>query len=366
MNQDIKKERIIFLDLLRAFAVVNMIQGHTLDVILSNQYRTSEYLLYSIWHFNRGITAPIFMFTAGAVFSYIFLRYNLKFSNNPRVKIGIRRSISLIIIGYFMKIPSNSFLSFEEKTAKQLMKFFSVDVLQLIGIGLLLIIIIFYICQKFKINRIYAFIMLSVLIVIFTPLAERTKWEDFTPLFLAGYMNKNIGSNFPVFPYVIYMLIGASFGSFLSKRKEYCKTKKFSFSLLITGFLLITAYIFLDKIRFALNDNSMFLSMRSNLVSLRVGIVLIFVSSLTLISRRITNLHWSVNLLARNSLSIYVIHLFILYGSAWNRGIIYYYGKSIGPYFSVIYCIIFVCMLMIFCGIYERLTKTVKTHLKKK
>ena len=58
------KNRIIFLDILRAFAVVNMIQGHTVDVTLAPYYRNSESLFYFIWNFNRGITAPIFLFTA--------------------------------------------------------------------------------------------------------------------------------------------------------------------------------------------------------------------------------------------------------------------------------------------------------------
>lgn len=362
MNKNTFKERIIALDLMRVFAVVNMIQGHTLDVLLSSAYRSREYIAYSIWHFNRGITAPVFLFTAGAVFSYIFLRKGSVFFDNPRVKIGIRRALSLIIIGYLIRIPDRNFLSFGDKPVWQLQRFFSVDVLQLIGVGLLLILVIFCLCEKLKLSRIMFFLLLSLLIILLTPLVDKTNWEQFTPLFLAGYMNKKIGSNFPLFPYVVYMFCGAAFGTFLTFNRTYCKSYRFVFSIFIAGIMLIIVYTALNKIRFQMGE-SLLMNMRGNIVFLRSGMVLLFVSLIILASKKVQNLHWTVSLLARNSLSIYVIHLFILYGSAWNRGILYYYGRSLGPYSSVICCVIFIMLLAMFCSIYEKTEKKIKAYL---
>lgn len=361
MEKDTKKERIIFLDLLRAFAVVNMIQGHTIDVLLSNNFRTTESVAYNVWYFNRGITAPIFLFTAGAVFSYIFLRHNHIFHLNPRVQIGIKRALLLLFIGYFIKIPKREFLSFSEKTYKELTHFFSVDVLQLIGVGLLLIIFLFYLSEKLSAKRTLIFLITGFFIILFCPIAEKIDWKEFSPLFIASYFYRGTGSLFPVFPYVVYMLFGGAFGIFLSQNKNYCQTKRFSFSLLIIGTLFILTYLFLDKIRFALNDEFVLMSMRGNITYLRIGIVLIFVALLTIISRDIKSLHWSINLLARNSLSIYVIHLFILYGSAWNKGIISFYGKSVSPINSIIFCIIFIIFLTLFAWVYEKIFELIKS-----
>jgi uncharacterized membrane protein len=36
-----KPQRVVFLDLLRALAVVMMVQGHTIDLLLANEYRSS-------------------------------------------------------------------------------------------------------------------------------------------------------------------------------------------------------------------------------------------------------------------------------------------------------------------------------------
>jgi uncharacterized membrane protein len=77
--------RIIFLDILRAFAVLMMVQGHTIDSLLADEYRTFDSVIYSVWHTMRGFTAPIFMFTAGVVFTYLLKLNNLPFKENPRV-----------------------------------------------------------------------------------------------------------------------------------------------------------------------------------------------------------------------------------------------------------------------------------------
>ncbi len=363
MIESVKKERIIFLDLLRAFAVVNMIQGHTIDVLLSNGFRTTESVAYNIWYFNRGITAPIFLFTAGAVFSFVFLRNNLKINLNPRVEVGIKRALILIFIGYFMKIPNREFLSFNEKTYKELAHFFSVDVLQLIGVGLLLIIFLFYLAEKLSVKKLLVFIITGFFIVFLCPIAQKINWSEITPLFIASYFYNNTGSLFPIFPYLVYMFFGGVFGIFLNQNKNYCKTKRFSLSLLLIGALFILTYLLLDKIRFALNDGFALLSMKGTITYLRIGIVLIFVSVLTIISRDIKKLHWSINLLARNSLSIYVVHLFILYGSAWNKGATHFYGKSFDAFSSIGYCILFVVFLTLFAWIYERVIKLPKFGL---
>ncbi len=83
--------RIIFLDLLRAFAVIAMIQGHTVDILLRQSYRGKDSFIYYLWNFNRGLTAPIFLFTADCVFTFIFRNKKLPFTENPRVKKGLIR-----------------------------------------------------------------------------------------------------------------------------------------------------------------------------------------------------------------------------------------------------------------------------------
>ena len=61
MTATIKPQRIVFLDILRALAVMMMVEGHTVDVLLLNEYRSCDYLGFKLWQFTRGVTAPIFL-----------------------------------------------------------------------------------------------------------------------------------------------------------------------------------------------------------------------------------------------------------------------------------------------------------------
>jgi uncharacterized membrane protein len=61
------KKRYLFLDLLKALAVAEMIHGHSLDGLLDNVLRSSVF--YVNWVQVRGYTAPVFLFAAGFAFA---------------------------------------------------------------------------------------------------------------------------------------------------------------------------------------------------------------------------------------------------------------------------------------------------------
>ena len=52
-------KRILYLDLLRAFAVLMMVQGHTIHTFLAEEYRTFDSMFYTIWHIMRGYTCAM-------------------------------------------------------------------------------------------------------------------------------------------------------------------------------------------------------------------------------------------------------------------------------------------------------------------
>lgn len=141
-----KKHRIIFIDLMRAFAVIQMVQGHTVDALLAPEFRSDQFPVYFLWNFMRGMTAPIFMFTAGTVFTYLFRLVDEPFFNNPRVKKGFYRFCCLFVLGTCY--PTFTIFDFSDVTQDRLNIFFAVDVLQLIGFGLLLVVIYAATLQK--------------------------------------------------------------------------------------------------------------------------------------------------------------------------------------------------------------------------
>ena len=102
-----KKDRIIFIDLLRALAVILMVQGHTIDTFLADEFRTYDTLFFSAWITVRGFTAPIFMLSSGVAFAYLFQTAKMPFNQNPRVQKGIYRFVLLVLTGYLLRFPSH-------------------------------------------------------------------------------------------------------------------------------------------------------------------------------------------------------------------------------------------------------------------
>lgn len=328
MTQNSKKNRIIFIDLMRAFAVLLMVQGHTTDVLLSLTYRNPEAVSYVIWNFMRGMTAPIFLFSAGNVFTYLFKLNDEPFISNPRAKKGFKRFLLLVILGYMMRFPSANIFNFSHVTPDQWRTFLAVDVLQLIGFGILFLMVFIFISEKLKIS---SYVILSIGTLLFIglfPVFSFIHWSNFLPTALAGYFSYETGSNFPLFPWVSFVLAGGILGNYLAKNPNIFKTSLFSIKLAVFGASLVLLALIGDIIETKIFGQSYFWTISPNLVFLRIGIVLILNSIVALISISVESIPRIIILVGRNTLLIYIVHLVILYGSAWSVGIIILFYSS--------------------------------------
>ena len=321
MTESAKKNRIIFIDLMRAFAVLQMVQGHTVDVLLANNFRNLDYPVFHFWLFMRGMTAPIFMFTAGTVFTYLFRLVNKPFELNPRVKKGIKRFLLLLFLGYLLRYPTPSIFNFSKVSPAQWDTFFAVDVLHLIGFGILFLVILLFISEKFKLNNYAAFIFGALIFFgLYSPFSK-INWMNIFPQWLAGYFYTGTGSNFPLFPWAGYVIAGGVLGGYLAKHPLIFKSYKFSIKLAVWGLILIALSLIGNEIELALTGTSNFWTSSPNLIFLRLGIVLLLNSLVSLISIKVESIPRIIILIGRNTLLIYVVHLAILYGSAWNPGL---------------------------------------------
>lgn len=179
MSSTEKTHRIIFIDLIRAFAVFQMVQGHTVDALLSDSYRNEDILVYGVWYFMRGMTAPIFMFTAGIVFSYLFRLVKEPFRKNVRVVRGIKRGLLLIFFGYLLRYPTWTLFDFSDVSEYSWNVFFAVDVLHLIGFGLFALLVLFYISEKLNLSDYVILSLTALSIFIVAPLFFSIDWNNF-------------------------------------------------------------------------------------------------------------------------------------------------------------------------------------------
>ena len=99
------RPRLKFIDMARSFAILLMLEGHFTGAALSNEYRSNEYWLYSIWHNLHGLTSPLFFTVTGLIFVYLLSGNNeIAYLDNQRVKKGFKRVRELLFWGYLIQL----------------------------------------------------------------------------------------------------------------------------------------------------------------------------------------------------------------------------------------------------------------------
>jgi len=334
--------RLYFIDAVRAFAILMMLQGHFIDTLLAEEYRDSNQTLYRTWEYFRGITAPLFFTISGLIFSYLLVRAKRNNTTKYRLKKGLYRGLMLIGIGYALRIPILSWIFGSFNTY-----FLVVDVLQCIGLSLILIVIIYKI--TFRRTFIFSLLMLLLGVIIFTtePFYRNLR-STLLPLPIENYITKVNGSIFTIVPWFGYM----AFGAFISTLfYRYLEKQRFK-TYMVTGFILF-GLLLIHQSSWLLNKISYYTHLEIfkavadyNYLFIRLGNVLV-IFGLFYLAEPLLKLPLILKI-GQKTLSIYVIHFIVLYGSFTGLGLNQLIGKTLYPEQAVFGAILFlsgVCLV---------------------
>ena len=173
---------------------------------------------------------------------------------------------------------------------------------------------------------------------------------NYFPEPIAAYFYSKTGSLFPLFPWAGYVICGGVLGSCLANHPLVFKTTRFSYivSTAAAVFMLI-AFVLNDLIPYPVGNIHPWNETLST-ITFRMGFVLLLTGIVSLISIKIENIPKIFILLGRNTLLIYVVHLMILYGSAWNPGLFVLFGEKLTPMITVLVAAMMVAamILMVF------------------
>src|SRR5215475_12933335 len=330
-----KARRIVFLDLLRALAVITMIEGHTIDALLLDEYRSYDYLGFKLWQFARGMTAPIFLLTAGTVFIYLLRSTNLPFRDNPRVAKGVKRALLLLAFGYLLRFPSTSIMGVFSASDEQLRAFWTVDALQSIGMGILLLLFGAFLSEKLRLNDLAVFLGGALFFFVCAPFCELINWSKWLPAPIAAYFYSGSGSLFPLFPWAGYMMFGGVLGAYLARTGDRFEPFKSSCKLLVAGVALLALYYYAGHLKAAGYGSARFWAYSHDLALLRLGSVLLLLVLVMLLSVKVRAVPQTLLTVGRRTLPIYMLHLVILYGSPWNHGLTQFCDKCLPPWPSL-------------------------------
>jgi len=319
-----------------------MLQGHFIDTLLDPIYRDDTVTLYNVWSYFRGITAPTFFTISGLVFMYLLLVAKTRGKDDIRMRKGINRGLLLLFIGYTLRVDFWGWFQ-----GKFYTYFLVIDVLQCIGLSLILMVILY---KLFKGNT----YVLSVILVAIGCLAfvteplYRTLSLPNTPLFFANYMTKENGSVFTILPWFGYSAFGAWFATVFFR---HVHRRAFKVLTIVTFFSLGLILIFYS---------SWFLHNLGNLTGIqlfhdaanynylftRLGNVLVIFGFFYTFEKYLKQS--IITRIGEKTLSIYTIHFIIIFGSYTGIGLKHFYYKALDPYeaiFGAIAFIICVCLI---------------------
>ncbi|MBP2832419.1 DUF1624 domain-containing protein [Aquimarina sp. U1-2] len=359
MNKPVK--RLYFLDAIRAFAIIMMLQGHFVHALLGDNFRVESNTFYTIWAYFRGVTAPLFFTITGFVFTYLLVRQQHSGFENPRVLKGIRRAIKVIFWGYLLRL---SFFAVFEGTLNP--SFFYVDVLQCIGTSLLLLIGLYLMIHRYHIQSFqYILLVLGLAIFILQPVYDQFMLS-FLPQTISNYFTSKNGSIFTLFPWFGYVSLGGFIGMLFFKYKEHPKLYRYAIlALSVVGIFLI---FYSSKVFMMLHTTTGFQIFKSvaynNFLFIRLGNVCILFAFFISIRNHIS--HSLITKIGSQTLSIYIVHFFVLYGSWFGLGLSRFFYHNLSLIETIIGAILFVIAICTLVLYYDQYKKSIKSKLYKR
>jgi uncharacterized membrane protein len=324
-----RSSRVVFIDLARAFAVLFMIQGHTLGVLLAPAYQSGA--AFDFWLFLRGLTSCTFLLLSGCAFAVATSRHwDAHIAWSRRLVRRLARFGFFVLLGYAMHLPASRFGDLKFVTAEGWRAFEAVDVLQCVGISLMGLQLL-VVATKTRRRFMFAAAALSAVTVAVTPLASGIDWTRVVARPVAAYVSGAGGSLFPLLPWAGFLLLGAFVGMSYEMWASGRPARFANRALLPAGLGLLLAGLGAHFTAVALYGDRPLTQTSPVFFVIRAGCVLLLLGGFARLSERIRSLPPALTALSQESLLVYFVHVVVLYGSVWNVGLRQLIGARLGP-----------------------------------
>ncbi|MCF8272748.1 MAG: DUF1624 domain-containing protein [Flavobacteriaceae bacterium] len=339
--------RLYFIDAVRAFAILMMLQGHFIDTLLKPIYKDTSYAAFNLWSYFRGITAPTFFTISGLVFLYLLFKAKAKGTDKKRIKKGLTRGLMLIGIGYLLRLNLKDWLTGYFNNYVLV-----IDVLQCIGLSLIILIGLYILVKKNSLTLAVILFILGFVCFLTEPLYRTITLEN-VPLFFANYMTKANGSVFTILPWFGYIAYGGVIATIFFKYSHNTNFKKIVLpSFIFIGLFLIYLSSFTLHKLYYLTDFELFeRSADYNYLFTRLGNVLLLFAFFYAFENYLKQS--IITKIGEKTLSIYVVHFIIIYGSFTGFGLKQFLDKSLGPWEAISGALVFmltVCLIVFYGG----------------
>lgn len=299
----------MFVDLLRFVAALQMLQGHTIAAVLAPEHRAGA--VFELWSGARGLTSVAFLFAAGLSF-YLATEHSARPGGAGR---RVTRALRLIALGYLLHLPlAAPFTSDPVARARVLQAALAVDVLQCIGVSMLLLEGLRALSPRpgwaAAASAVLALGCLAV-----TPLCASLGVEH-GPRALLAYVTPRAGSIFPLPPWAAHVLVGMACAALIRAPGRLATSARL-------GLLAVLAFA-LHAVCARLLDSQVAVAHVQ-----RLAWVLLGSAGLAALGARLARVPRLVQTLASQTLFLYVFHVLLVYGD--GVGLASWIGPQLSP-----------------------------------
>jgi uncharacterized membrane protein len=305
-----RRPRVPALDAARAFAVVAMVVGHTLDALLAPAVRAEP--LVALYWIARGFTAPLFMLVSGWAVTVAIARSRERGLAVPRARLP--RVLLLLFAGYALRWPGWGVPLLVQGDGAVWAHFLAFDALHAIAAALLATSLVLALAWSDRSTALALAALTGIAVALgVAPLAPAGPAIPPSIPMLALAQAAGGTSAFPLFPWVGYFFVGSMVGLLAGSAEG-----RRAVLVGAAGVALVSVGAW-SPLTPAAGDPRLF--------ALRAGVVLVFLAALSAVPAALAA--W-VRPIGRASLAVYVIHLPIVYGWSTHQGLL----QRVGPRLS--------------------------------
>lgn len=358
-----------------------MLEGHFTGAALSNEFRSTEFPLYNAWLFIHGITSPLFFTVSGIIFTYL-LSADIRTSywKNPRVKKGYKRVLELLFWGYFLQFNIIALCrAIWDNQPLDTSWLGAFHVLQSIGVGIFFLLVLYGVFRLFKIIPLWLIYTLAGLgvfalngylehyIYIQRNLVNGGFIQNhyYIPLNAPAFIQNMIYGDFSEFSFIRYggyTLLGGAIGTVIRHFNHKIISIRAAAIFIASGlcfyFLSFPVLEWIDEILYSQRWELKRIQVFNNPAFVGLGIILGVLGVLILVNRFI-NIKPNLFLkMGQNTLSIYIVHVIILYEGIFGLGIYpRIIHQNIAPVETAFLSLSFILLFALFTYYIERLKR---------
>jgi len=337
--------RLEFVDAMRAYAILMMLQGHVIELTLADAFRDPGNWLYAAWHHMRGVTAPAFFFASGLIVAYLLFR-TPDTIDTERLKKNLWRGGRLIILGYLLQVSRYTFICLYHGDACFWNWASHTHVLHTIGVGMFVVTILAYVTRHFRWLFPVAALLLMHAAFVFGPMVTVQESLPGALQIFSTYVLK-VHAAFPILTWLGFPLAGAILGFLVVELRLHERIWVFLL-LPVIGYLIMSRswFILHDMYSTWWTEYSEWLNY-GVFTYFRLGEVLIIAGIIGLLTKVVT-MPKAIHATAKETLGIYFLHSIVVYGSIFGIGMRTFWRHSLDFNVSIVLALLLVAVFIVY------------------